>query len=80
MIDLGKIDEIVNRLSDSLPPGANRLKEDMESQFRSVLKSAFEKMELVTREEFDIQTSVLERSRVKLEALERQLDELERAS
>jgi BMFP domain-containing protein YqiC len=68
----------VNRLSESLPPGAARLKDDVESQFRSVLKSAFEKMELVTREEFDIQKSVLERTRIKLEALERQLDELER--
>ena len=79
MIDLGKIDEIVNRLGDSLPPGAARLKEDVESQFRSILKTAFEKMELVTREEFDIQKSVLERIRIKLETLERQLDELEKA-
>jgi len=77
MIDLGKIDDLVNRLSESLPPAANRLKEDMESQFRSILKSGLEKMELVTREEFDIQKSVLERTLVKLEALQRQLDELE---
>lgn len=79
MIDLGKIDEIVTRLSESLPPGATRLKEDAETQFRSVLKSAFEKMELVTREEFDIQKSVLERAQIKLEALERQLEEMENA-
>jgi BMFP domain-containing protein YqiC len=77
MIDLGKIDDIVNRLSESLPPGVNRLKEDMESQFRSVLKGAFEKMDLVTREEFDIQKSVLKRTQAKLEALEKQLNELE---
>jgi len=77
MIDLGKIDEIVTRLSESLPPGAIRLKEDAEAQFRTVLKAAFEKMELVTREEFDIQKSKLERTRIKLEALERQLDELD---
>ena len=78
MIDLGKIDDLVNRLSESLPPAASRLKEDLESQFRSILKSGLEKMELVTREEFDIQKSVLERTLVKLEALQRQLDELER--
>jgi len=77
MIDLGKIDDIVNRLSDSLPPGASRLKEDLETQLRSILKSTFEKMDLVTREEFDIQTSVLERTRVKLDVLERQLNDLE---
>jgi BMFP domain-containing protein YqiC len=79
MIDLGKIDDLVNRLSESLPPAANRLKEDLESQFRTILKSGLEKMELVTREEFDIQKSVLERTRVKLEALQRQLDDLERS-
>ena len=78
MIDLGKIDDLVNRLTESLPPAASRLKEDVESQFRSILKSGLEKMELVTREEFDIQKSVLERTLVKLEALQRQLDELER--
>ncbi len=77
MIDLGKIDDIVSRLSSALPPGATQLKDDLETQFRSVLKSAFEKMDLVTREEFDIQKAVLERARVKLGALERLLDELE---
>ena len=77
MIDLGKIDDIVNRLSESLPPGASRLKEDMETQLRSILKSTFEKMDLVTREEFDIQKSVLERTQIKLDALTRQIDELE---
>ena len=77
MIDLGKIDDIVKRLSDSMPQGASRLKEDVEVQFRSVLKTAFEKMDLVTREEFDIQKSVLERTRIKLDSLESQLEQLE---
>ena len=77
MIDLGKIDEIVNRLSELLPPGVTKLKDDMEAQFRTVLKGAFEKMDLVSREEFDIQKAVLERTRIKLDALQRQLDELE---
>jgi BMFP domain-containing protein YqiC len=77
MIDLRKIDEIVTRLSDSLPPGAAQLQEDIEAQFRAVLKKAFERMELVTREEFDEQKAVLERTRVRLEALQSQLAELE---
>ncbi|HSM68322.1 MAG TPA: accessory factor UbiK family protein [Xanthomonadales bacterium] len=77
MVDLGKIDEIVTRLSEAMPPGARRIQEDLETRFRAVLTSAFEKMDLVTREEFDIQTSVLERTRLKLEALEKQLRELE---
>lgn len=77
MIDLGKIDDIVNRLSESLPPSATRLKEDAQTQFRTILKAAFEKMDLVSREEFDIQKSVLERTQIKLESLQRQLEELE---
>lgn len=77
MIDLGKIDEIVTRLSEAMPPGARRIQEDLETRFRDVLTSAFEKMDLVTRKEFDIQASVLERTRLKLEALEQKLRELE---
>ncbi len=77
MIDLGKIDDIVNRLSESLPPGVTRLREDLEKQFRSVLNAAFEKMELVTREEFDIQKSVLQKTELKLKQLEQQLEVLD---
>ncbi|NIM69307.1 MAG: accessory factor UbiK family protein [Xanthomonadales bacterium] len=77
MLDLGKIDELVKKLTEALPPGAAQLQEDLEVQFRAILKKAFERMELVTREEFDIQKAVLERAQVKLAALERQLQELE---
>jgi BMFP domain-containing protein YqiC len=79
MIDLGKIDEIVSNLSESLPPGAARLREDLEERFRAVLQNAFGRMDLVTREEFDAQAAVLERLRAKLETLQRQLDELDKA-
>lgn len=78
MIDLGKIDELASRLSDALPPGAREVREDMEARFRAVLLKAFEALDLVTREEFDIQKAVLERAMVKLETLEHQLEELER--
>lgn len=77
MIDLAKIDELATKLSESLPPGARRLQEDAQARFKTVLKSAFAKMDLVSREEFDIQSGVLERTRIKLESLERQLRELE---
>ena len=77
MINLGKIDEIVTRLTDALPPGATQLREDMETRFRTVLKGTFEKMELVTREEFEQQKALLERAQVRLESLQRQLDEME---
>jgi len=71
------IDELTQRLSGVLPPGANVLKEDMEKNIRSVLHAAFSKMDLVTREEFEVQAQVLQRSRSKLEALEKQVAELE---
>ena len=75
MLNLGKIDEIVNRLTDALPPGANQLREDVESRFRAVLKNAFDKMDLVSREEFEEQKALLERAQIRLEALQRQLEE-----
>lgn len=71
------IDELTKRLSAALPPGVNVLKEDMEKNMRSVLHAAFSKMDLVTREEFEVQAMVLQRSREKLEALEKQVAELE---
>lgn len=77
MIDLAKIDELATKLSEALPPGTRRLQEDAQARFKAVLKSAFAKMDLVSREEFDIQAGVLERTRIKLESLERQLQELE---
>lgn len=71
------IDELTKRLSAALPPGVNVLKEDMEKNMRSVLHAAFSKMDLVTRDEFEVQAMVLQRSREKLEALEKQVAELE---
>lgn len=75
MINLGKIDEIVTRLTETLPPGATQLREDIESRFRTVLKNAFEKMDLVSREEFEQQKALLERAQARLEALQRELEE-----
>jgi ubiquinone biosynthesis accessory factor UbiK len=76
-MDNNVIDELSKRLGEILPPGVSVLKEDMEKNIRSVLSAAFSKMDLVSREEFEVQTKVLQRSREKLEALEKQLAELE---
>ena len=78
MIDLKVIDDLTRRLGESLPPGAQRLRSELEDQFRSVLSRSLQKLDLVSREEFDAQVAVLERTRIKLESLERQLEELER--
>lgn len=76
-MDLRFVDELARKLGDALPPGLTQKKEEMESQFRSVLTGAFERMNLVSREEFDEQCRVLEETRVKLATLESRLEELQ---
>jgi BMFP domain-containing protein YqiC len=72
-----RIDEIARRLLDSVPPAFRSIQQDLESNFRSVLRASLGKLDLVTREEFDTQLKVLERTRSKLEALEKKVAELE---
>lgn len=73
------IDEIVRRLLESVPPAARSLREDLEANFRAVLRTTLGKLDLVTRDEFDTQAKVLERTRAKADALESRLTELEQA-
>lgn len=77
MLDLRTIDELTRKLAESLPPGVTQRKEELESRFRSVLTAAFERMNLVGREEFDRQCAVLEETRLRLETLQKRLDELQ---
>ncbi len=77
MFDKKDINDLAKRLLDSLPPGVAKLPKDIEKNFHAVLHSAFQKMDLVTREEFDAQTKVLQRTRAKLEQLEKKIKELE---
>jgi ubiquinone biosynthesis accessory factor UbiK len=79
MMDTGKLDELARKLFDALPGGARELRADVEKNFRSALQSGFAKMDLVTREEFDVQSAVLARTRAKLESLEKQVAALEAA-
>ena len=71
------LDDMVNQLLGSLPGGLRDLKADTEKNLRAALHSTLSKMDLVTRQEFDIQQGVLARTRAKLEALEKQVAELE---
>ena len=73
-----KIEAIVSDISKVLPEDIDLLKEDIEKNVRATLNSAFTKMELVTREEFDVQASLLSRTREKLEALQEKLSEMEK--
>lgn len=78
-MDTGKLDELARKLVDALPGGVRELRADVEKNVRAALSSGFAKMELVTREEFDVQSAVLARTRAKVDALEKQVAELEAA-
>jgi len=71
------LDKLARALAESVPEGLRSVREDLEKNFRSVLQSGIGKLDLVTREEFDVQEAVLARTREKLEALEVRLQELE---
>ena len=75
--DPDRLDELVRRVVDVLPEGVGTLEREVRSTLRSVLGTALERMDLVSREEFDVQQAVLERTRDKLESLERTVAELE---
>ena len=77
MIDGRVFDDIAQSLSKLLPPGAANLKDDFERNAKAAVQGGLERLELVTREEFDVQMKVLERTREKLSALEARIAELE---
>jgi hypothetical protein len=71
------IDDLARRLAGSVPEGVSALRRDLEQNFKGVLASGLAKLDLVTREEFDVQAAVLKRTRDKLAALEQRLAQLE---
>lgn len=71
------IEDLARKLVESLPEGLRAVRADVETNFRSVLKSGLSQLDLVTREEFEVQEAVLAKTREKLEALEQRLKELE---
>ena len=77
MFDPKAIDDIASRLAGAIPPGLNNLKEDLEKTFHAILQGALGKLDLVTREEFEVQKLVLAKTRSKLEELEKRVTEME---
>jgi BMFP domain-containing protein YqiC len=77
-MDPKHLDDLARAMMESLPKGLLSLQSDVEKNMQSALQAAFARMNLVTREEFDVQAGVLARTRQKLEALEKQVAELER--
>lgn len=77
MIDLKAIDDLARRLNELVPPGLEGARADLEKNFRAALQAGLSRLDLVTREEFEVQKAVLRRTRDKVEALERQLETLD---
>ncbi len=77
MLDPKKLEEIAKQISEAVPPGVKSMAEEAETKIKQVLQSQLSKLDLVTREEFDVQTQVLIRTREKLEALEARIATLE---
>ncbi len=73
------VEELLGRVSAAVPPGLDKARADLEKNLRATVGATLARMDLVTREEFDVQAAVLARTRAKLEVLQRRVDELERA-
>ena len=71
------LDELARRLAESVPPSVRAFARDLESNFKAVLQAQLAKLDLVTRQDFDVQAAILERTQGKLTALEARLKDLE---
>jgi ubiquinone biosynthesis accessory factor UbiK len=78
VIDPKLLNDLAQKIANLLPADLSALKQDLEKNIRALLQGTFQKLDLVTREEFDVQTAVLARTREKLEALEKRLQEWEK--
>jgi len=76
-MDSNNLDDLARRLADSVPESLRALGRDLESNFKSVLQAQLAKLDLVTRQEFDVQAAILERTQEKLTALEARLKDIE---
>ena len=73
----GKIESLVKQILAILPADLHQAKVDMEKNLKAIISAGLAKMDLVTREEFDVQTDLLARTRASLEKIQRHLTELE---
>jgi BMFP domain-containing protein YqiC len=73
------LEELTKRISSLIPGDVKHMQQDIESNIRSLLQTTLSKMNLVTREEFDVQSAVLQRTREKLEQLEKEFDQLKQS-
>ena len=77
MINTDFLDEVSRKVSSVLPEGIKMMQQDVDKNIRAALQSSIEKMNLVSREEFDVQAALLARTQERLQALEKQIEQLE---
>ncbi|AEE21043.1 ubiquinone biosynthesis accessory factor UbiK [Paraglaciecola chathamensis] len=78
MLDPKKLEDIAKQITEAIPPGVKTMAEGAESKVKQVLQSQLNKLDFVSREEFEIQSNVLIRTREKLAVLEAKLEALEK--
>lgn len=78
MIDNQSINRLSEKINELLPPGLQQVKTDFDARLKTLLQQQLANFEMVSREEFDLQARVLERTREKLETVEARLKELEK--
>ncbi|MFT4939905.1 MAG: BMFP domain-containing protein YqiC [Paraglaciecola sp.] len=78
MLNPKKLEELAKQITDAIPPGVKSMAEGAESKVKQVLQAQLSRMDFVSREEFDVQSQVLIRTREKLEALEARIAMLEK--
>lgn len=77
MFDSKAIDNLADRIANAIPPGLTNLKDDVEKNVHALLQSGLSKLDMVSREEFEVQKAVLAKTRARLEELEKRVAELE---
>jgi ubiquinone biosynthesis accessory factor UbiK len=76
-MNAGSLDELARRLAESVPESFKTFGRDIEGNFKAVLQAQLAKLDLVTRQEFDVQSAILQRTQAKLAELEKRVVELE---
>lgn len=77
MINAKKIEDIAKQVTDAIPPGLKNIAADFEDKTKTVLQRKLSQLDVVSREEFDVQTQVLLKTREKIAQLETKIAELE---
>lgn len=76
MLNAKKIEQLAEQITNAIPPGVKNIADNVEEKVKAVLQAKLSQLDVVSREEFDVQTQVLARTRAKLEQLEAIVAEL----